>query len=297
MKIYCCELCCFSSKLKTDYKRHLETIKHINNEHTYVAKNIKIYINDPKRPQNDPKMTPKKTIKTVKIIKFVYNNYGVSKIRCEYCDKVFTSKSHLVRHIKNSCKKVTETSENLQTLKLLKEQKKMFDHERKQLYKHIDKLLSKVGDTSITHNNNNNTNVNTNNNIQLNSYGSEDLSHLTENFKTDMLKIPYGAIPKMIEAVHFNVHKPENKNIILTNKSDNKLKIFSNNKWEYQNKETALNNLINGKYFILDNHYESICDKLKLLNFEEFRNKFDEEDTEILRKLKKESELVLLNNR
>ena len=38
-------------------------------------------------------------------------------------------------------------------------------------------------------------------------------------------------IPKMIEAVHFNDEKPENKNTVLPNKNDNKIKIFRNNKW------------------------------------------------------------------
>ena len=109
-------------------------------------------------------------------------------------------------------------------LNLLDHQKKIFDAERNELYKHIDKLLKKVGDT-ITNNNTENTS----NNIQLNSYGNEDLSHITNKFKNNMLKIPYGAIPKLIEAVHFNPGKPENKNITFPNKKEKTIKIFSIN--------------------------------------------------------------------
>ena len=112
-----------------------------------------------------------------------------------------------------------------------------------------------------------------------------------------MIKIPYGAIPKMIEEVHFNENKPENKNILLTNKSDNKIKVFSGNKWVYKNKDDILNNLIDGKYFLIDSHYETICTKIKNLNYEDFRDKFDDQDKDVINQIKKESELVLLNNR
>ena len=57
-------------------------------------------------------------------------------------------------------------------------------------------------------------------------------------------------IPKMIEFVHFNDSKPENKNIILSNMRDNKVKIFSAGKWVYKDKEETLTDLIDGKYFI-----------------------------------------------
>ena len=68
--------------------------------------------------------------------------------------------------------------------------------------------------------------------------------------------MPYGMIPKMIEAVHFNDEKPENKNIVLPNKNDNKLKVFTGDKWIYQDKEETISDLVDGKYFILDSHYE-----------------------------------------
>ena len=41
---------------------------------------------------------------------------------------------------------------------------------------------------------------------------------------TDFIKVPFGMIPKMIEAVHFNEQKPEKK-MAFTNKKDNKIKV------------------------------------------------------------------------
>lgn len=79
----------------------------------------------------------------------------------------------------------------------------------------------------------------------------------------------------MIEQVHFNKEKPENKNILLPNKKENKIKFFTNNKWVYKNKDDIINDLIDGKYFIMDTHYETICNNLKNSKYEKIRNKYD----------------------
>ena len=62
--------------------------------------------------------------------------------------------------------------------------------------------------------------------------------------------------------MHFNENKPENKNILLTNKRDNKIKIFCGGKWIFKDKDQTINDLMDGKYFILDSHFENICNYL-----------------------------------
>ena len=47
-------------------------------------------------------------------------------------------------------------------------------------------------------------------------------------------------IPKLIEAVHFNDKKPENKNILLPNKKDKLIKVYKDNKWHYKTKDETL---------------------------------------------------------
>ena len=176
---------------------------------------------------------------------------------------------------------------------MLEEQKEEFANERKTLYKQIEKLLDKVGNTT-------NIQSNIKNTITLNNYGQESLSHITNQLKTQLVKIPYVMIPKLIEAVHFNDSHPENKNIALTNSRDNKIKIFSDNRWIYKDKEETINDLVDGKYYILDAHYEqvgpSLGDDLKT-NFIKFKEYFNSEDKEFINKLKRECEMVLLNNR
>lgn len=278
MPIYECEICNISTSIKTHYIRHLKTNKHLKNEKNYrgkTEKSINLTTNDHKLTTN-----ARKSI--------------TNDLQCIYCEKVFSTKGHLNRHIKKYCKNVEDDKNENNYLKtLLEEQKKMFNEERVKLYEQIDVLLNKVGNTTITNNQTNN--------IQLNNWGNEDLGHITDSLKTELIKIPYGAIPKMIEAVHFNDKYPQNKNIAIANKKDNMVKIFSNGKWVYKNRDETINDLVEGKYLILDNHYEKLDeDKVEDLtkkNYQKFRKEYDEGDEELVKTLKQECEMILLNNR
>ena len=319
MPQYYCNLCNFSSTLKGNHKRHLTTNKHIRNVKELALKSTKEH----KRAQKEHKRAQKSTKEHKK------NNENSQSLivfsekmhKCQYCDDTFTTFSNKRRHELHYCKEIPNTSQNV--IISLK-------NEKKQLYKQIEKLIDKSGNTNnvTIHANSNNTNNSTNTtntqntkntmntmnttntqNIKLNSYGKEDLSHITDLFKTNLLKIPYGMIPKMIEAVHFNDNKPENKNIQFTNKRDNKIKVFSNDKWIHKSKDETIHDLMDGKYFILDTHYSKIIDAdnpdnpdttktINILDFyEKFRQLFDERDKKLMEDQRKECELVLLNNR
>jgi len=278
MPSYICIACEFHTQLKGNYSRHINTKKHHRNtpDTQTVSFNLETNIqNNPQNIQNNPQN--------------IQNNPKTSnkKYQCDYCEKEFTLYTNKRRHEIHRCKYNTSITSIIEENKQLK---KDHEKEKKQLYKQIEKLIEKVGNT---------TNIQTNN-IQLNSYGKEDLSHITDALKTNFLKIPYGMIPKMIEQVHFNDEKPENKNIKLCNSRDNKIKVYDKDKWIYKNKSDTINDLVDAKYFILDNHYEVVRNdlpfqcKTKYIKFQEF---FDEGDKELVEQLKKQCELVLLNNR
>jgi hypothetical protein len=198
------------------------------------------------------------------------------------------------RHEIHRCKENPDIINNIieskiQTIKNLEKEKKEL---KKEFKKQIEILLTKVGNTT--------NNINNTQNIQLNSYGKEDLEHITDSMKTQLLKIPYGMIPKMIEAVHFNNDKPENNNIAFTNKRENKIKVYSGDKWIYKDKDEIIYDLIDGKYFILDNHYDSVVESLNMTTkttYEKFRTFFDKNDKIVHDQIKKDCEFVLLNNR
>jgi len=281
MPVYKCDICNISTNLYGNYKRHLNTKKHCRNAESVVIPMV-MNQNEPQMNQNEPQMNQNEPAM----------NQPSKKYKCDYCDSYFNTLPSKRRHELHRC---TENYE-LESYKALY---KNAQKEKREYKKQIKLLLNKVGNvtnTTIT------TNSNNTNNIQLNSYGKEDLSHITESMKSQMLKIPYGMIPKMIEAVHFNDNKPENKNIVLSSTKGNKIKIFSDNKWIYKSKDDTINDLVDGKYFILDSHYDKILDNICKINidpkkYKEFREKYDEKDKELLEKIKLDSELVLLNNR
>ena len=290
MEIYECELCNYNTKYSGNYNKHLTTNKHKRktaeeNEWSETLENKKV-INETEKTQKDPQKTQKDPQKTQKDPQKTQNNSEEIQNNCNncnYCKKEFSSYAHKRRHELHRCKE--EKGDDT-----LYNKEKQWGKEKKILYKQITSLIKKVGNTT------NNLNQNQNN-INLNSYGNEDLSHITNSFKTQMLKGPFEMIPKMIEEVHFNDKKPENKNICYPNKKNNNVKIFKEGKWKYYNKEDLMDELMGNNYCILDVYYDEKKDdilsdiqKKRYLNFKDIYNsgKLDK-DT------KDEINLILLN--
>jgi hypothetical protein len=314
MPSYKCNLCEYFTTSNSNYNKHLKTKKHRLNEEKASENENKLKPmsqNEPKMSQNEPQMSqnePEICEKTKK------------KFNCDFCNDSFNTMANKRRHENYRCKENTYNTvaiiknKDIQIKKLeeemslqKKEMKKELEQEmklqrkqmerdfakqKKEMMKQIELLLTKVGDTTI-----NNTN---NNNIQINNYGSEDISHITDKIKTELLKIPFGAVPKLIEYIHFNIDKPENKNIKINNIRDNKVCVFQNGEWVYKNKKIALMSMIDDKYYILDDHYNQLDDE-KLSNFNKnnyknFSDKYDNEDKGLLKKMYEETEMLILNN-
>ena len=121
---------------------------------------------------------------------------------CEHCNKEFSRKDNLKRHLSTRCKQGGSV-QKVDYKEMFYFVKDELEKEKKEFKKQISMLLEKVGNTT--------NNITNTQNIQLNSYGNEDLSHITDSLKTELIKLPFGMIPKMIEAVHFNDKRPENK--------------------------------------------------------------------------------------
>ena len=183
---------------------------------------------------------------------------------CEYCKRVFTRKDNLNKHKKGRCSKLNTLERQIEELKENYEAKILhMEEEKNALYKHIDKLLEKVGDTNITQN------------VVVNCYGKEDLSHINNGFKSALLKIPYGMIPKMIEEVHFSMKCPQNNNICVPNKKEPYVKIFSDHKWVYKDRKSTIKELVDTNYNRIDEYYQhegnTILDESQQKRYLEFK--------------------------
>jgi hypothetical protein len=227
-------------------------------------------------------LSTKKHIKTVESQPIIF--------KCQFCDKEFKSNPSKRRHELHRCKENAQKLKN--QLEKTENEIKTMKVEKLDLYRKIDKLIDKVGNTTI------------NNTININSYGNEDYSHINNNLLNYLVTIPYGMIPKMIEETHFNDSKPENKNIKMTlaNKKDNIIQVYQDNGWIYKDKSQVLDDLMDSKYSVIDTHYDKLensnaINPLIRTKYLKFRKFFDEGDREMVASLKKECELILLNNR
>ena len=280
MVLYECKICKFSSIIKTHFIRHQNTKKHGKNIKNYNENYNELILKtqkDPKKTQKDPEKTQKDP-----------QNANDSLIfNCDYCDDSFSTYAHKRRHELHRCKKIYNITDNINKIKKL-------EKEKLKLEKKVDKLTDRIGNT---------TNIQNNTNIEINSYGNEDLSHITDAFKTSLLcGGPYGAIPKMIEAIHFNKDKPENNNIVLPNLNKNILKIKKGGEWIYKQKDMILYDLIDSKYLMLDEHFNLIVNGDKLSKYKKdiytkFRDKYDDGNPSLINNIKEDCDLLLLNNR
>ena len=291
MVLYNCEICNYTTKIKTHFERHLKTKRHLKKEENYHNESVKYTIS----PQNTTKYHTNTTHipqNTTKYHKIPHKNVEISenkKFECEFCNKLFSRIDSLNRHIQKYCKKGS-LHENEEFLKLEIEEHKA---EKEKLYKYIDKLIDKTGDTNIT------IDKQMNNQIKLNNFGEENLSHITDDYKLKMLSLPYGMIQNMIEKVHFNNKFPENKNIALTNKRDNMIRVFRGKKWRYQDRNYVVDEIIKNNYNRLDEYFEEVGkDKMNFIHnkrYLRFQKKFDTNDEVLMDKIKKETEMIILS--
>ena len=194
-------------------------------------------------------------------------------------------------------------------IKIEKEKKYLEkDNEIKELKKMVEKLLVNSGGNTITNNNTNNMNNSHNttnhmtNNIIIHNYGDEDTKYITSDYILKLLKYkPAKAIPELIKYTHFNEEHPENQNIKITNKKEPYIKVRKNDKWELQDKDETISDLIDRQQVhlmdeVIEEKIEEKCSNSEKNNIERCNNLYNEEDKGYMKRLYNESELIIINN-
>ena len=315
--MYRCDICGISTNLKTNYKRHLNTKKHLRNLQLQEA-NKCVIITDPKMTQNDPKMTqndpkskfdPKISLKNDP--KMTQNDpkskKGINKkmFACQYCNKLFSTKAHMRRHEIHRCK--FKTQHDLQVA-LDKEAK-----ENIELHKKIDQLIEHnklIMETTMNNNSNNitnnintdnSTNIQQTNNIVIRNYGNEDLSHLTQNVMDKLIAAPGDMIKNLTKLIHFNKNKPENMNLYIPSKKQKHMKKFKDNEWVLEPKIPLIEDIVDRNYLILDTHFEEQGGSNRLSNenkhyYENYQKLMDQKDSKLMKSVREQCEYTILNN-
>ena len=221
---------------------------------------------------------------------------------CNFCEREFSRKDSLVRHLK-TCKEkkkddtVKESMEEL--VKLLNDKEKQLKEELDKRDKQIEELIKKAG-LSTTNNNTNNITNNIQNNIKLLNYKETDTSHLTENDYVKCLEHYNFCVPHLIRKIHFNPKKPENHNIYISNLKNSYVMIYINNKWKVKNRDETILRMIDDKQVILEKKIQEWVESgiqypKVMAKFSRYIEKREEND--VINAIKEDIKLMLYNNR
>ena len=242
----------------------------------------------------------------------------VPRFECSVCGKKYSYRQSLHVH-KSSCAVVTvidatvraqQDTNSIQDIlhqKQIDEMKQAFDKERqemklaieKTMKEQINKILEKHAGTSTT--NCNNTNIKTQQNItiNINAFGNENTDYLDDKAVLACISKVYKSIPSLLEKIHFDPKHPENHNIKITNKKLPYASVMGNNqKWKTVDRKDAIETMVLNGYNMLDERYTENKEKIpvqKQQNFEGFQSKFETEDKELIKQIKTEVDMMVLN--
>lgn len=252
-----CECCDYKTNLTANLKKHLASKKH-------ALVNLK-------STKSQPSVIPLTTTP----------NY-----ECKYCKQEFKFRQSMYRHIKYSCTK--NTDEDLKELvRLLNHRIETQDKQIETQNKKIEKLMGKLE----IHSSFNTTNIQ--NNITLLAYRETDVSHLTDDDYRGCIKKVNHCVKTLIDKVHFNPLKPENRNIYISNMKDKYIMIYDGNNWNLANKKEELDRLYEEKEMMLEEWLETNPDPILKDKFIRYLN--NKESDDCLNQIKEEIKLMLYN--
>jgi hypothetical protein len=137
MPVYECDLCKFSTHLKSNYSNHVSSKKHI------LISQLKP---DTKQPNDNLKQL-NDNLKTTKVAEKVAEvaTKVATEFTCRYCDKRFAFRQSMNRHIKHSCAKNNDLIEVVRLLNLqMEQQKKLLEIQREEFTKILDAQSEKL---------------------------------------------------------------------------------------------------------------------------------------------------------
>ena len=211
---------------------------------------------------------------------------------CKYCGQMYHHKQSVNKHIKYSCTK--NKDEDLKELvRLLNDKLENKDKQIETQNKQIEKLKGKL-EINI------NTNiVNNIQNITLLSYTETDISHLTDTDYITCIKTRNGCVVKMIEKVHFNPKKPENRNLFIPSMKDKYVMVYEAGNWKLNNTKDVIEKLYDEKEELIsewveihpdDNDSKKAFDRYLYL-------KTTDDDEKNKKSLHDQTKVLLYNNR
>ena len=293
-KVYCKPCDRFYASRQSFYK-HKKRFHSENDENTTKL---------PQNHQNDDKNTTKLPQKSSVLHK------KTTSFLCEQCNKYFSRKDSLNRHLKkcDGDKPKYEELENMYT-KLKSDLLDLMNKKYKIHHKTLKKLCKENNieiDNSITNNitqTNSNNQINSNNTtINIIALGGEDIPYVLS--KKEQLKIlnsGYMSLNKLIEYVHFNDDYPQFQNIAITNLNNPYAYQYDEHKNKYIacKKEELIRDVIEFRMIDIDDFYKKygnkLNDKMKKV-VQDLIDKMDDDNVNKLQLEKSEQVKIMIYN-
>jgi hypothetical protein len=183
-----------------------------------------------------------------------------SILRCSKCDKTYTCRSGIVKHIRNV--HMPSVSEGELMITDLTNPRTTID--------------SPVINNNITNNITNN--INNTINIALRPFGEENPKWLTAELLHEALQNLNGAIPRLLQEKHFNDSFPENQNIQISDirHMNKRLRVYEKSGWRIRNREKVLRSAMDKAYDLL---YDAVHD-----DGDDSDDEDDEDETKLSRR-------------
>lgn len=223
---------------------------------------------------------------------------------CRYCSQLLSRKDNLRRHEFNCQKKdecqslvytpavpepevqdiytmseVNDMMTNITTEYIKKEA--INQTTIKELRTQIDLLMQNQG-----------SNITYNTNIVLNAFGNENTSYIDTGFIKSLVNSgPIHSISKLLKYIHFNPEHTENHNIQIPNKKNGYAKIYDGTGWQISNKNEAIAHMTDKAYTLLNEHYVGANEYMN-----QFKRDYDGRDANLIKRLCKDTEVMILNN-
>jgi len=319
MKKFNCIACDFHTNHKPNFQRHLGTMKHSKKNSSHPKVTFESPKSHPKVTFDTPKSHPKVTQNSEKNTFFCKKDEKKNEpleekndiYQCKYCLKEFKYKQGMYRHIKYVCKK-NKDEDFKELARLMNEQNKKMEwmHEEQQkttkklqfkdkelekMQKQIEKLTTKLQiqniNNGVIHQNQNVVN------IQLLNHTETDYSHLTHKDYVMCIHDCNKCVKSMIEKVHFNKDKPENRNIYISNIKGKYIMIYKDNAWQIIDKKEQLDDMYDYNEMVLEFWYDEYKTKYPdiVKSFQRYLKNKDGND--VLNKVKDEILMMLYNKR
>ena len=316
MVLYNCPRCNYNTYQKSDIRKHFlrkkicyPSSKDISIEECYKKILGEIYpkshetlnftekknksLNFTEKPTNSLNFTEKNSSINSELThteKSQLINTDKCNLVCKYCNKIYTRKDNLNRHVK-SCKKNNNLIQTGMVSYSVYEVEELLQQERAKSQYVIGELKSQI-EVLLKNQGNNNTHT-TNYNIVVNSFGKENIDYISNEFIQNLIDSgPISSIPTLLKYIHFNPNHKENHNVKISNKKQNYAQIFNGIEWEYRDKHNTIEDMSDRAYEILNKHYISGSNKY----MDSFKSQYDENSKNLCKRLHKDTELMIINN-